>query len=108
MRFLFDEKYIIAAIVHSKRRSLYGSAYRWIVNTLTLTKSRLGIVRLVRLVLCIEGTSGVRHQSNQLPTTVANNLIELCGKLYSLAWQYGCTYVGVLCAFLSLCLKTST
>ena len=45
--FLFHEKNIIAAITHSKRRSLYGSAYRWIVNTLTLTKCSLGIVYLV-------------------------------------------------------------
>ena len=62
----------IAAILHSKRRPIYGRAYRWIVNTLSLQNPALGYVWLI---LCVQGPSGIRHQFNQLPTTVANNLI---------------------------------
>ena len=41
---LFNEQDFIVIVMHSKRRSVYFSGYRWIVNTLTLTKSSLGVV----------------------------------------------------------------
>lgn len=50
MCFLFDEKNFIVIIMHSKWWSLYSSAYRWIVNTFTLTKFSLKVVHLVNLV----------------------------------------------------------
>ena len=47
--YLVNRCEVSAALMHSKRRPLYGSAYRWVVNTLTHTKSSVEVVRSVSL-----------------------------------------------------------
>ena len=47
MRFLFHEKDFIAIIMHPTCQSVYGSAYRWIGNTIMFIKRNIGVARLV-------------------------------------------------------------
>ena len=68
MHFCLNEKDFIAIIIHSKRRSVYFSGYKWIVNTLPLTKSSIGVARSANLAHRKPVSRG--HQSGQLSTRI--------------------------------------
>ena len=80
--FCLNEKDFAAIIMYSKQQFVYASVYRWIVNALTPTKSSLGVAQSVSMARS-------HPQSDQLLTTVANNLMKVVNCIvYSLAWRY--------------------
>ena len=75
--FCLNEKEFIAIIIHSKRRSVYFSGYKWIVNTLTLTKSSIGVARSANLSHRKSVLRGHHRPTLHTHTTVANTLMHV-------------------------------